>query len=193
MNIVILNGGPSNGRGAMSRGVADEAERKARVKGFAVSRFDLDGLDIKPCRGCFACWTKHPGTCAIKDDQEAILKAMASSDVQVWITPISFGGYGAALKRPLDRSIPNALPFFIKVHSEVHHPERYDKRRSFLVFGTLPSPEEESERIFHNLVRRNAINLHSVRTESRVFYEGADAAGTTGMIQELLTAAKEAI
>lgn len=193
MNILILNGSPSDGRGSTGRGIADKVESGARAKGFVVSRFDLDGLDVKPCRGCFACWTNHPGTCAIKDDEEPILRAMAAGDILVWITPIAFGGYGPTLKKALDRSIPNALPLFIKAHGEIHHPQRYEKRRSLLVFGTLPSADEESERIFHGLVRRNAINLHSVRTESRVLYEGADAAATAGMIEELLTAAKEAI
>ena len=27
-------------------------------------------IAINPCRGCFACWLKHPGTCAVKDEQE---------------------------------------------------------------------------------------------------------------------------
>lgn len=193
MNVLILNGGPSNGRGATSRGIADETERKARAKGFSVSRFDLDGLDIKPCRGCFDCWVKHPGTCAIKDDEEPILRAMATSDILVWITPISFGGYGAMLKKALDRSISFALPLFIKLHGEIHHPRRYERRQRLLVFGTLPSAEAESEGIFHDLVRRNAVNLHTVWTESRVLYEGANDAGKTGMVEELLTAAEEAI
>ncbi len=193
MKVLILNGSPSNGRGSTSRAVADKAESRARAKGLAVSRFDLAGLDIKPCLGCFACWVKHPGTCAIKDDEEPILRAWAASDILIWITPIAFGGYGSTLKRALDRSISFALPLFLKVQGEVHHPQRYEKRRSFLAFGTLPSGEEESERIFHNLVRRNGINLHSVRTESRVLCEGADGAGMTGMVEELLTAAEEAI
>lgn len=193
MRVLILNGSPADGRGAASRGIADEAERTARAKGFAVSRFDLAGLNIEPCRGCFACWVKHPGTCAIKDDEEPILRAMAASDILFWITPITFGGYGPTLKKALDRSISVALPLFIKVQGEIHHPQRYEKRRSFLAFGTLPSAEAESERIFHNLVRRNGINLHSVRTESRVLTEGADGAEMTGMVEELLTAAEEAI
>lgn len=193
MRVLILNGSPSDGRGATSRSIADETERKARAKGLSVSRFDLASLNIKPCRGCFACWVKHPGTCAIKDDEEPILRAMAASDILFWITPIVFGGYGPTLKKALDRSISFALPLFIKVRGEIHHPQRYEKRRSFLAFGTLPSAEAESERIFHNLVRRNGINLHSVRTESRVLYEGADGAGMAGMVEELLTAAEEAI
>lgn len=193
MKIMILNGSPANGRGAAGRRIADAAERAARGRGLEVARFDLDGLDIGPCRGCFACWLVHPGTCAFPDDQVPVLAAMAASDIQVWITPVTFGGYGPELKKALDRLIPNALPFFIKVHGEVHHPMRYERRRSFLVLGTLPGPEPESESIFHHLVRRNTLNLGAVLTESRVIYEEREGDGTDELVGGLLAAAEEAI
>lgn len=192
MNILILNGGPSGGRGGTCRKIAETVAGESRAKGWTVTAYDLDGLTIKPCRGCFACWLKHPGMCAIKDDEESILKAMATSDVQVWITPITFGGYSPALKKALDRSIPNILPFFVKAHGEVHHPQRYEKRRSFMAFGTLASPDAEAERIFHNLAQRNALNFGSVITESRVIYEGAEGAGVAGLVEGLLQATEEA-
>ena len=193
MKIMILDGSPADGRGAAGRRLADAAERAAKGRGHEVARFRLDGLDIGPCRGCFACWLVHPGTCAFGDDQGPILAAMASSDIQIWTTPIAFGGYGPALKKALDRLIPNALPFFIKVHGEVHHPMRYDRRRSFLVLGTLPGPDPESERIFHHLVRRNTLNLGAVLTESRVLYENSGSDGTDELVGGLLAAAEEAI
>lgn len=191
MNILILNGGPRNGRGATCRKIVDAVVNESRARGWNVTAYDLDGMAIKPCRGCFACWLKHPGTCAIKDDEEPILRSIVTSDVQVWISPVTFGGYSPALKKALDRSIPNVLPFFGKRHGEVHHPHRYDNRPSYLVFGTLPSPDPEAERIFHNLVRRNALNLDSVVTESRVFYDGAVEAMAAGEVGELLKAAEE--
>jgi multimeric flavodoxin WrbA len=165
---------------------------EAQTKGWNVTAYNLDGPNIKPCRGCFACWLKHPGTCAIKDDEELILKAMAGSDGQVWITPVTFGGYGPALKKALDRSIPNILPIFTKRQGEVHHPQRYDKRKRLLGFGTLPSPDAEAERIFHGLVRRNAINLDSIMTESRIFYDGIDEDTLSAAAKELLQTAEEA-
>lgn len=192
MNILILNGGPRNGRGATCRAISEKIVGEARAKGWTAAAFDLDGMDIKPCRGCFACWLKHPGTCAIKDDEEAILKPAASNDAWVWITPVTFGGYSPVLKKALDRLIPNILPFFIKTHGEIHHPPRYERRRSFLAFGTLPSPDPEAERVFHALVRRNAINLGSVMTESRVFYDGGEASTIAGQVRELLKATEEA-
>ena len=191
MNILILNGGPLSGRGASCRKIAEAVVNQSQARGWNVTVYDLDGLAIKPCRGCFACWLKHPGTCAIMDDEEPILRSIVASDVQIWISPVTFGGYSPALKKALDRSIPNVLPFFTKRHGEVHHPHRYDKRRSYLAFGTLPSPDPEAERIFHNLVRRNALNLDSVMMESRVFCDSAVEAMVAGQVGELLQAAEE--
>jgi multimeric flavodoxin WrbA len=191
MNILILNGGSRDGRGETCRKIADVVANVSRSKGWNVTAYDLDGLNIKPCRGCFACWLKHPGTCAIKDDEGPILKAMAESDAQAWITPVTFGGYGPALKKALDRFIPNILPFFTKRRGEIHHPQRYDKRKRLLAFGTRPSPAAEAERIFHGLVQRNAINLNSIMVESRIFYDGIDEDTLSAAARELLQAAEE--
>jgi multimeric flavodoxin WrbA len=192
MNILILNGVSRDGRGETCRKIADVVANVSKSKGWNVTAFDLDGLNIKPCRGCFACWLKHPGTCAIEDDEEPILKAMAESDAQAWITPVTFGGYGPALKNALDRFIPNILPFFTKRRGEIHHPQRYDQPTRLLAFGALPSPDAEAERIFHDLVRRNALNLDTIMTESRIFYDGITENALSAAAKDLLQAAEEA-
>jgi multimeric flavodoxin WrbA len=124
MDVLILDGGPRDNRGSPGRELAAMVAGEARAKGHAVTAFELDGLAIKACRGCFACWVKHPGLCAIKDDQEQVLRAMAAAALQVWITPVTFGGYAPALKKALDRFIPNLLPFIVRREGEVHHPLR---------------------------------------------------------------------
>jgi multimeric flavodoxin WrbA len=192
MNILILNGGPANGHGAACRTVATAVADAARSRGHAVTTFEPDAMTIKPCRGCFACWLNHPGTCAIKDDQEPILGGMAQGDLLVWITPVIFGGYGSALKKALDRSIPILIPFFTTRHGEVHHPLRYEKRRGLVVLGTLPRPDAEAERIFHHLAGRNALNLDSFHTASVVVHDG-EADGFACRAKELLEAAEEAL
>lgn len=192
MNVLILDGGPLDGRGAACRALAAVVEREARAEGHAVTAFELDGLDIKPCRGCFACWVKHPGTCALKDDQEPVLRAMAASDLQVWITPVTFGGYAPALKKALDRFIPNLLPFFVLRQGEIHHPIRYPRRRGLIVVGVRPAADPEAERTFQGLVRRNALNLASVLTEAIVVHDG-DADGAADRLRRSLRAAEEAI
>jgi multimeric flavodoxin WrbA len=189
MNAVILNAGPADDRGALCRRAGSAATEEFAVQGWTARTFEPDGMVIKPCRGCFACWLKHPGTCAIKDDEEEYIKAYVASDAAVWITPITFGGYSSALKKALDRQIPVLLPFFIKTHGEVHHPQRYERRRSFAVVGTLPEPDAEAENIFRGLVQRNAMNLNPLRTEACVIYERAADGTITERIRKLIRSA----
>ena len=192
MNILILDGGPRDSRGQASRTIAALVSEESQARGHAVTAFELDGLDIKPCRGCFACWLKHPGTCAIRDGQEPVLRAMAAADLQVWITPVTFGGYSSALKKTLDRFIPNALPYFVRRQGEVHHPPRYERRRGLLVVGTLADRDPEVEAIFHDLVGRNAINLPSVLTEDIVVRAGQEEAAAD-RVKGLFDAVEEAL
>ena len=135
---------------------------------------------------------KHPGTCAIKDDEAAILRPLAEADLQVWITPITYGGYAPALKRALDRFLPILLPFFTRRQGEAHHPLRYKRRRALCVIGTLAEADTEAEAIFHHLVGRNALNLASVLTKSLVLHAGEEE-GSSGDAESLLEAAEEAL
>ena len=70
MKVLVLNGSP-------------KAERsntlnitKAFLKGFPadteVEQINLYKKDIKPCLGCFSCWSRTPGQCVIKDDMQDI-------------------------------------------------------------------------------------------------------------------------
>ena len=143
---------------------------KMKPLDWEVKAFALAGMNIKPCRGCFSCWVKTPGRCIIDDDdQEAILRATAVSDLVIWLTPITFGGYSPELKKALDRIIPILLPFFIKIRGETHHPLRYPQQRRLLVIGTQRQDDADSENIFHHLVHRNALNMGDVETATLVF------------------------
>jgi len=168
MNALILNGG---GRERPYGDVAVRVSSLLDKGGLAVTDFDLTGLDIGPCRGCFHCWVKTPGLCFQKDAMAEILPRLAKAEVIVWLTPIAYGGYGYELKKALDRSIPILLPFFIKRRGEVHHPLRYALRRRLAVVGILPAVDAESESIFHGLVERNSINMQAAPL-SVVLHEG---------------------
>ena len=189
MNAIILNGGGASGRGAASRKIRDAAVREFQSLSWNVRVFDLDDMTIKPCRGCFGCWLKHPGTCAIRDDEDAYLRALVASDATVWITPVTFGGYSSTLKKALDRSIPIILPFFIKTHGEIHHPQRYEKRRKLLAVGTLPNEDSRAEQIFRGLVQRNAINMSPLRTDICVMSEQTDDTELTARVKDFIRTA----
>lgn len=189
MNAVILNGAPAGDRGAVSRKVREAMVEELRSRGWTVKIFDLESLNIKPCRGCFACWLKHPGTCAIKDDEEEILRALAADDLSVWISPVTFGGASSTLKKALDRMIPTLLPFFIKVRGEVHHPQRYDKRRRLIAVGTLDAPDPEAEKTFRGLAARTGLNMQAPGTAAGFVYNNSSDRDIAARVRELAQAA----
>ncbi len=118
-------------------------------------------LAIAPCAGCFGCWTRTPGECVIKDDARDVVGSYVGSDLVVYVTPVTFGGYSSELKKLLDRIILSVLdPRFTVVGGEVHHRLRYRRFPKTVGFGTLPSPDPEAERLFAGLVARNGINAH---------------------------------
>jgi multimeric flavodoxin WrbA len=182
MKALILNGGgPAKPYGD----IAARAESWLAGRGIPAASFDLTAMDIRPCRGCFACWTKTPGRCFQNDAMAGVLPHLAHADIVVWITPIAYGGYGFHLKKALDRSIPVLLPFFVKLGAEVHHPMRYGTEARLAAIGVLPAPDAESERIFGGLVGRNAINMHA-RAFPLVLHEGREAGPWEKLLEPLL-------
>ena len=118
-------------------------------------------LAIAPCTGCFGCWTRTPGECVIMDDARDVVGSYVGSDLVVFVTPVTFGGYSSQLKKLLDRIILSVLdPRFTVVGGEVHHRLRYRRYPKTVGFGTLPSPDPDAERLFARLVARNGINVH---------------------------------
>jgi multimeric flavodoxin WrbA len=63
----------------------------------------LRELAITPCTGCFGCWTRTPGECVFEDASRDIVRSYACSDVVVYATPVTFGGYSSLTKTVIDR------------------------------------------------------------------------------------------
>lgn len=148
-------------------------------KSWQVETLALCDLDIRHCLGCFGCWIKSPGECVIQDAGRDVARAFIQSDLVVFLTPVTFGGYSAQLKKVVDRiACPMLLPFFTRINGEVHHKPRYKRYPRLVAVGTLPQADAESERIFGKLVSRNAINLHIPAHAAGVVFDsqGLDAA-----------------
>ncbi len=144
--------------------------------GWSVEPLMLRHLEIGDCLGCFGCWVRTPGVCVIDDSGREVAERMAKSDLVIYLSPVTFGGYSSELKKALDRAIPLVLPFFIKIDGEIHHPPRYEHKANVAAFGVLQKKVaagsrmggtsfregvEESGTIFATLFERNAINLHA--------------------------------
>ena len=123
---------------------------------------------IGNCAGDFFCWVRSPGMCNTNDDNRVIAAKIAQSDLLVYLTPVTFGGYSAELKRMVDHEIQNILPYFTTIAGQTHHKKRYARYPDLLAIGWMPAPDPQAEAIFHSLVEHNALNMHAQRSHAVV-------------------------
>ena len=119
-----------------------------------------------PCQGCFGCWTKHPAECGMKDSLHEVCRVIGQADELVTVTKNLYGGYSAAVKNVLDRSIGTSTPFSTYRSGQMHHTLRYGKHDLWrvLVYGEITEAEQETFRL---LAARNAVNDGFARSEVR--------------------------
>lgn len=161
-----------------------------RQKGDEVQPFVLREQKFAYCLGCFECWTKTPGRCRIEDGGQTIAKAIIHSDLVIYLTPITFGGYSSALKMAVDRTICLISPFLTKINGEVHHRKRYAHYPNLLGIGLLPQPDAAQAALFTKLIERNAINFHAPTHASLVIDSTQAWALVQTQVQALLEKAK---
>ena len=111
--------------------------------------------------GDFLCWFKSPGKCHVADDQLEISRKFIESDLVIFLTPITFGGYSSTLKKMVDHMIQNTLPFFATHGGEIHHLQRYERYPDVLTIGWQSEPDEQGASIFRHLAWRNSINFYA--------------------------------
>ena len=119
-----------------------------------------------PCQGCFGCWTKHPAECALRDSLHQVCRVIGQADELVTVTKNLYGGYSAAVKNVLDRSIGTSTPFSTYRGGQMHHTLRYGRHDLWrvLVYGEITGAEKETFRL---LAARNAVNDGFARSEVR--------------------------
>lgn len=158
-----------------------------RIAGFAPKFLPLRDLDIAPCRGRFGCWIRTPGECVIADAGRDVATAVIQSDLAVFLTPVTFGGYSSELKKAVDRLISLISPLFRRVGGEVHHRPRYRRYPRLLGLGLLGHPDPEAVRIFTNHIVRNAINMWSPAHAAGVVYADQDKSALQTKVRGLLS------
>ena len=142
--------------------------------GWAVDDWRLRDETMAWCSGCFGCWVTTPGVCTYKDPAREANERAARADLFVLLTPVTFGGYSAELKKALDHCNGIHLPYLKKLGADTHHPPRYDRVHDLLAIGTVPAGEAagtEAE-TFRRLVARNILNLQPGRQVTGVVESG---------------------
>jgi multimeric flavodoxin WrbA len=184
---VLLDG--SRAGDAVCTQAREIIENELRGRGWEVSSLTLRDMEMAPCLGCFKCWTDTPGVCINDDAGTTVVKQFIASDLAVFLTPVTFGGYSSVLKKALDRTLPVMLPFFGKLGGEVKHVQRYDKQPRIMALGVLPRPDPDTEQIFRTLVSRNAMNFAAPERTSGVITRDMDPGRMRGEVRSLIVRA----
>ena len=132
MNILTINGSPKGERSntwrltsAFLQGITAQ-EESAHGQAPVVETLNVGALNIKPCLGCFSCWSKTPGTCCLNDDMQGVIEKILWADVIIRSFPLYYFGLPGPLKNLIDRQPPMSLPFMSAETESGGHPSRYD-------------------------------------------------------------------
>ncbi len=125
-SILLLNGNPKK-ENTKFDAYCEGLKTKLSENGDSVSAITLRDKTIGDCIGCYSCWLKTPGICALKDDQAEILQGFVHSDLVILASPILMGFVSADIKKVQDRLIPLVHPFLRLEVDRMAHCPRYEK------------------------------------------------------------------
>ena len=108
-----------------------------------------DNGSIRPCVGCFSCWNRDPGRCAIKDGYDNMGSRIHHADEVVVISRYTYGGFSGFVKNVFDLCLGYVLPQFEVVCGETHHQKRYDEDKpfTFIFYGHELSEDEKNSAV----------------------------------------------
>lgn len=140
MRILLINGSPKGDKSNSLQLAKAFIEGICQAKDARAEQVNLSSLQLSPCKGCFACWNKTPGQCAIRDDMAALLEKMRLADVILYSFPLYYFGVPGILKNFIDRQLPIVLPFMTERTDGVGsggHQTRYDvSNKKYMLVST---------------------------------------------------------
>ncbi|MDW7678506.1 MAG: hypothetical protein SCK57_12670 [Bacillota bacterium] len=117
--------------------------------------------DIRACTGCWSCWLKTPGRCAIKDPMAASYPAYVNSDTFIVLMDTAQGFINHQAKAFLDRTIPLYHPYIELVNGECHHVARYERYPDTVFYVDAEGLTDPEEAVVEDYLWRTAFHFKS--------------------------------
>lgn len=114
--ILVINGSP-RGKNGNTQFIIRHFLEGCEKEGAQTETIYLKDKNIHSCRGCFTCWIKTPGKCAIKDDMEELIEKVNNSDVVVYATPLYYYTFSGIMKNFIDRLLPRCRGELVKTEN----------------------------------------------------------------------------
>jgi multimeric flavodoxin WrbA len=149
-------------------------EEELAKGGWSVEPVLLHEVEIKSCIGCFKCWDTNPGRCFQKDEAQDIVQKTIQTDLLIFLTPLTFGGYSSELKKIIERMLGLLLPGMTIIGGESHHLKRYERYPSLLALGITENRDDKEEQIFNTLIERHCLNFYPPKHRAEVFFAQED-------------------
>jgi len=132
MKYLLINGSPKSENSNSMKLTRAFMEGAGWTDG---DKVDVSKANIKGCMGCYTCWLKTPGVCAIKDDMNDIFDKLVSADVVIWSFPLYYFSVPGILKNLIDRQLPMFTPVMSEGTKSGGHPPRFNlsKQRHILI------------------------------------------------------------
>lgn len=140
---VVIFGSPRAEKGHTFR-LLEHFVAGLREAGVTVETMVLANHTIRPCRGCFSCWSKTPGQCIHQDDMAKLSEQADDADLLVYAQPLYVFSVPGIVKNFLDRRLPRLLPYLIESSDgATRHPHRQEsgRRQRLVVFSVCGFPE----------------------------------------------------
>jgi multimeric flavodoxin WrbA len=185
MKALILNGSLENQTHLLStHGILEE---ELSYAGWECESLILHTMKIGTCIGCFQCWDTTPGICFQDDQGREVSKKAINSDLLVFLTPLTWGGYSSELKKAVERMLGLLHPAFVRIKGSCRHKNRYDQYPSVLGLAVAGRErDEEQEQIFKNLILRHSLNWFTPKQRAEVFLEGEEKQNIRDSIKKAL-------
>ena len=135
-----------------------------------------DNGNISPCIGCFSCWNRTPGICAIHDGYENMGRLIHQAAEVVVISRYTYGGFSGSVKGVFDRCLGYVLPQFEVTRGETHHKKRFDEDKSYTFIFYGPALTESEKKSARNYVQAVCTNIRG-HVKDVIFMEREESAG----------------
>jgi multimeric flavodoxin WrbA len=101
MKVVAIEGSPH--RGNTSRRVEEFGRALVSLGDVEFQHLALRDADLRPCRGCYRCFSTGEDACPLGDDKAAIERLLAEADAVVFASPVYAMHISSLLKGFVDR------------------------------------------------------------------------------------------
>lgn len=115
-----------------------------------VKEIDLFNYQIKPCKGCYMCWSTTPGRCVIRDDMDQLMEHFLEADVIFLVSPMYHYTMNCEMLKFLERTLPfskygfNNSPLGL-MRNSVRYPDKWkNKKLGLLTCGAFKEEENFS-------------------------------------------------